>query len=192
MSTETLFQAWARRTPSWEKKYEDTLIKPYSDYGRGASQFNEDRGKIFGGGYEVFIIAFFYGLYCDARKPLSTDASKKKNFGFPISAWGNLENRNKRTSYAGLRDFMFAALVAKTDIDFIALDKGEIALKDAVDALMKTMEEYANAGFRHMEELVDENPNYFYKEGAFLKLFLPFIGIGEDENEEGEEPEELV
>lgn len=186
MATETLMQLWAKRNPNWEKKYEEILIKPYCDYGRGATQFNEDRGKVFGGGYEVFIIAFFYGLYLGKRRPLTADSSKKKNFGFPIMSWGNLENRNKRTSYAGLRDYIFAALIAKTDVDYIALDKGEISSKEVVDALMKTMEEYANYGFKIMSELVEENPNYFYKEGAFLKLFLDFIQKDEVGDEEPE------
>ena len=186
---ETLFQLWGKRNPNWEKKYEEILIKPYCDYGRGATQFNEDRGKIFGGGYEMFIVAFFLGLYTGKRKPLTTDPSKKKGFGFPIQSWGNLENRNKRTSYASLRDYIFAALIAKTQIDFIALDKGEISPKDVVDSLMKTMEEYANTGFRIMSELVEENPNYFFKEGAFLKQFLQFVTPAEPAGDA--EPESL-
>jgi len=186
---ETLYQLWGKRNPSWEKKYEDTVVKPYSDFGRGATQFNEDRGKVFGGGYEVFIIAFFLGLYLGKRKPLTADSSKRKVFGFPIQSWGNLENRNKRTSYAPIREYIFAALVAKSDIDLIALDKGIISPKDAVDTLIITMEEYANAGFRRMLELIEENPNTFFKEGAFLKLFLPFIDS--NQNEEEEEPESL-
>ncbi len=190
MEKETLFQLWMKRNPYWEKRYQDILINPYSDYGRGATQFGEDRGKIFGGGYEIFIIAFFYGLYLDRRKPLTSDTSKKKVFGFPIQQWGNLESRNKRIAYGeDLRKYIFAALVARTEFDFIALDKGELSPKDAVDALMTTMEEYANAGFRQMAEIVEDNPNGLYKEGAFLELFLPFI-TGDGSNQE-EGPESL-
>ena len=57
-----------------------------------------------------------------------------------------------------------------------------------IDALMKTMEEYANGGFRQMAEMVDDNPNVLFKEGAFLDLFLPFIT---GEKQEGEELESL-
>ena len=180
MEKDSLFQLWMKRNPYWEKRYQDTLINPYSDYGRGATQYGEDRGKVFGGGYEVFIIAFFLGLYSNQRRPLTTDTSKKKVFGFPIQSWGNLESRNKRNAYGEeLRKYIFAALVARTDVDFIALDKGEIAPKDVVDALMNTMEEYANAGFRQMSERIEENPNCLFKEGAFLDLFIPFIAIND-------------
>ena len=190
MEKETLFQLWMKRNPYWEKRYQDTLINPYTDYGRGATQYAEDRGKVFGGGYEVFIIAFFLGLYSNQRKPLTTDTSKKKVFGFPIQSWGNLESRNKRTAYGEeLRKYIFAALVARTDFDFIAVDKGELSPKEAVDALMTTMEEYANAGFRLLAEKVEDNPNCFYKEGAFLDMFLPFIVS--EETSDDEEPEPL-
>ena len=174
MEKETLYQLWMKRNPFWEKRYQDILINPYSDYGRGATQFNEDRGKVFGGGYEIFIIAFFLGLYLDQRKPITTDTTKKKTFGFPIQQWGNLESRNKRIAYGeDLRKYIFAALIARTDVDFIALDKGELSPKETVDALMKTMEEYANAGFRQMAEMVEDNPNVLFKEGAFWPCFSP-------------------
>ena len=39
---------------------------------------------------------------------------------------------------------MFAALIARTNIDFIALDKGEITQRKVVDDLIKKMEEYAS------------------------------------------------
>ena len=87
-----------------------------------------------------------------------------------------------------MRKYIFAALVSRTNVDFIALDKGELSSKEVVDALMKTMEEYANGGFRQMAEMVDDNPNVLYKEGAFLDLFLPFIT---GENQEEEELESL-
>lgn len=69
---------------------------------------------------------------------------------------------------------MFAALVAKTDIDLIALDKGEITARKVVDQLIDKMEQYANFGFSYIYEKMEEDPNYFFKETAFLKLFLSF------------------
>ena len=61
-------------------------------------------------------------------------------------------------------------VVARTDIDFIALDKGEITQRKVVDDLITKMEEYANFGFDFMQEKLDENPNYFFKETAFLRV----------------------
>lgn len=102
-------------------------------YGRGTTSYQAARAKIFGAGYELFIITFFIGLYFDQTKPLIEDKAKIKSFGQPIQYWGNQENRLGRKSYGEIRQFMFAALVAKTDIDLIALDKDEITARKVVD-----------------------------------------------------------
>lgn len=170
-----LFEYWADRNPYWEIKYEDNILKTFSDYGRGSSVFQEARGKIFGAGYEVLIIAFFLGLYNDKRKPLVGDSSKRKVLGQPIKYWGNLDSKPGRQAYPNIRKYMFAALIARTDIDFIALDKGEMPIKKAVDALMQTMEEYINWGLDYISEKMEDNPNYFFKETAFLRQFIDLL-----------------
>ena len=170
-----LFEYWADRNPYWEIKYEDNILKTFSDYGRGSSVFQEARGKIFGAGYEVLIIAFFLGLYNDKKKPLIGDSSKRKVLGQPIKHWGNLDSKPGRQAYPNIRKYMFAALIARTDIDFIALDKGEMPIKKAVDALMQTMEEYINWGLDYISEKMEDNPNYFFKETAFLRQFIDLL-----------------
>ena len=49
------------------------------------------------------------------------------------------------------------ALVAKTDVDWIALDKGEIKPSTVISQLITTMEEYANYGFSVMEDKLKED-----------------------------------
>ena len=148
----------------------------------------EDRGKVFGGGYEIFIVAFFMGLYFNQRRPLIEDTQKRKTFGQPIQYWGNLDSVKGRKAYPKLREFIFTALIARTDIDFIALEKDEMTSRKAVDMLMQTMEEYANWGFHFMEDKLIDDPNYFYRETAFLEVFLAFDasageGCSDDEPE---------
>ena len=172
---ESLYELWVKRDPDWEVRYQDSVISVFADYGKGVNQFQEARGKIYGAGYEVFILAFFIGLYRNQTKPLVEDKAKRKHFGWAISNWGTGESRLGRTQYPRLREYMFAALIARTDIDFIALDKGEITQRKVVDDLIRKMEEYANFGFDYIQEKLEENPNYFFKEGAFLRTFLEFI-----------------
>lgn len=74
-------------------------------------------------------------------------------------------------------------------IDLIALDKGEISVKKVVDQLMDKMEQYANFGFSYMQEKMEVDPNYFFKETAFLHTFLPFLN--QDGNIDEEPLEEL-
>ncbi|MCB9017727.1 MAG: glycoside hydrolase family 15 [Prevotellaceae bacterium] len=190
MATESLYEIWAKRNPEWEIRYENNIIKTFCDYNRGATSMREDRAKILGAGYEIFIVAFFIGLYYNQKKPLTTENRKRKSFGWAIQNWGNIESRGGRKPYPKLREYIFAALVARTDVDFIALDKGEITARKAVDMLMQTMEEYANFGFHFMEDKLIDNPGYFYASNAFLEVFLSF-DASVSKSEDDEEPEAL-
>lgn len=189
---ESLYELWGKRNPEWEKKYQDSVINVFTDYGKGVNQYQDVRGKIYGAGYEIFIIAFFIGLYYDQGKPLVEDKAKRKGFGQAIMYWGNIEGRLGRNSYGRIREYMFAALIARTDIDFIALDKGEITPRKAVDMLIDKMEQYANFGFDYIQEKLEENPNHFFKESAFLRVFLEFLNKNEEEEEATDDvPESL-
>ena len=113
---ESLFDLWGKRDPEWEKKYQDTVRIPFTDYGKGVNQYQDVRGKIFGPGYEMFILAFFIGLYYDQTKPLVEDKAKRKHFGWPICEWGSREARLGRTKYSDLQRYMYAALIAALTI----------------------------------------------------------------------------
>lgn len=192
MEKEKLFDLWANRNPNWEIKYEETILKTFCDYGKGSTILQEARGKIFGAGYEIIIIAFFIGLYHNRRKELTPDTTKKKSLGQPIKYWGNLDSKPGRTAYPEIRKYMFAALVARTDIDFIALDKGDITPRKVVDKLMTTMEEYINWGLDYMAEKMEDNPNYYFKETSFLREFMEFIAPDTSKDESSDdEPESL-
>lgn len=175
MAAEKLFDVWARRNPNFEKRYEESIIKLYTDYGKGSSSYQESRGKIFGAGYEIYIVAFFIGLYFKRRKKLNPDSSKIKVFGQPIMYWGNKEARGFRKQYSEIQKYIFAALVARSKVDFIALDKGELKVGAAADILIDTMEEYTNFGFDYIEDKMMDNKDYFFQNSAFLDVFLSFL-----------------
>ncbi|MFR9543098.1 MAG: glycoside hydrolase family 15 [Rikenellaceae bacterium] len=176
MAAEKLFELWAKRNPNFEKRYEDNVIKQFVDYGKGSSSFQESRGKIYGAGYEIYIIAFFIGLYHDRRKPLNEDNSKVKGLGHAIQYWGKRENRGLRRDYSTIQKYIFTALVARSEVDYIALDQDKITTRKAVDILITTMEEYANFGFDYIEDKMLDNPDHFFKNSAFLDVFLSLIG----------------
>lgn len=188
---ESLYDLWGKRNPQWEVKYQDSIINVFTDYGKGVNKYGDARGKIFGAGYEIFILAFFIGVYHNRTKPLTEDQSKRKVFGQPIMYWGNIETRAGRSSYSRIRDYMFAALIARTDIDFIALDKGEITSRKAVDMLIDKMEQYANYGFDYIQEQLENNPNHFFNEKAFLRVFMECLIEKNNEVIEENAPESL-
>ncbi len=168
---EKLYDIWSRRNPKFEITY-DGLIKDYTDYGVGSSADREAKGKILGGGYEIYIYAFFIGLYSKRKREL---VGEKKVFGQPICFWGNLENRKGRKAYPRIRDYMFAILLAKVEFDIIALEKGRIDPADIATAMIRLMEEYANYGFYLMKQKIDENPNYFYKDIGFVQFMMDIL-----------------
>ena len=191
MAAEKLFDIWARRNPNFEKRYEDSIIKLYTDYSKGSSSYQESRGKIFGAGYEIYIIAFFIGLYFDRKKPLNADSSKVKVFGQPIQYWGQKETRNFRKQYSEIQKYIFTALVARSDVDFIALDKDKITARKAVDILITTMEEYANFGFDYIEDKMLDNQDHFFKNSAFLDVFLSLLNKGTEDTSVDDDVESL-
>lgn len=188
---ESLYELWGKRNPEWEKRYQTTIMDVFTDYGKGVNQYQDVRGKIFGAGYEIYIIAFFIGLYYDQTKPLVEEKAKRKVLGQAIMYWGNVENRMGRNSYGKIREYMFAALIARTNVDLIALDKGEISARSVVDELITKMEQYANFGFDYIEEQLENDPNYFFKESAFLRVFTSFLTDSESLDASGEEPDSL-
>lgn len=88
--------------------------------------------------------------------------------GQPIQYWGNLDSKRARKAYPQLRSYIFIALVARTEIDWIALDKGDIKVPTVISKLLETMEEYANYGFSVMEDKLNREPNYFFSNRSFL------------------------
>ena len=186
-----IFDVWARKTPSYEKHYEQEVIKVISDFGKGTNEASDAKGKILGAGYEPLIMAFFIGLYANKRTPLSEDINDLKGLGQPLQFWGNLDSKKFRKAYSGLRSYIFIALVAKTDIDWIALDKGDIKVNSVVTSLVETMEEYANYGFSVMEEKLKEDAGYFFSHRAFLDIFLQLTDKHKSDVGQDEELEEL-
>ena len=180
MAKDSLYDMWARRNPRFETRFEDTVLRQFTEYGGGSVESMTSKGKIFGAGYELYIYAFFIGLYENRRQELIGDT---KVLGQPIQFWGNLDSKKFRKAYPKVREYIFTALIAKSDdLDLIALEKGEITDRKAVDYLIDTMEQYANYGFYKVNEKLKDNPNYFYKSTGFLDMVLDLVQVVDIEN----------
>jgi hypothetical protein len=81
--------------------------------------------------------------------------------------------------------------VAKTDVDWIALDKGDIKVNTVVTNLIETMQEYANYGFSVMEEKLKEDPGYFFSHRSFLDIFLQLTNKHLVDDDKEDEPESI-
>ena len=169
--SENIFEIWARKTPGYDAPYQE-LFDVYCNYGKGADSSVVYRGKTFGGAYELYLIAFFLGLYAD--KTAEPYHQEKKVFGYAVGEWGHPKSRSSvqsRKDYSKIVKYIFAALLAKTDVDYEALEKGEIKPEEVADSLMKKMEKYAAFGLRIISEESKQNPKNFMGGTAFFDLF---------------------
>ena len=165
---ESLFDVWLTREDSYyEEQFKGPIVEELCQYHGGSTENRKAKGKFFNAGYEVFIYAFFLGLYYGERRPLTGNVLK---FRMTMSSWGRKKNELGRTSYTILQKYIFIALVAKTKIDFIALDKGDIDVNDACKDLMTTLNEYANTGFYLIQSEMKRNPDAFYNNDELLNL----------------------
>lgn len=176
---EKIYDIWSRRNAYFETKLEDEVIRVISDYSIGASGMMEAKGKVIGAGYEAYIFAFFIGLYSNTRKELK---GATKTFGQPINKWGNVDSKKDRKEYPKIREYIFMALVARSDINWIEVDKGTIKASKAVDILMETMEEYANYGFYVLKDKLENDPYTFSNNTSFLDIFLKLTESEQDES----------
>ena len=165
---ESLYDTWLSREDSYyEEKFKESIIENLCQFHGGTADGRKAKGKFFNAGYEVFIYAFFLGLYYGERKPLTGNVLK---FRMRMSSWGRKKYEEGRKSYIILQKYIFVALVAKTNIDFIRLDKGELNVNDVCKDLMKTLSEYANTGFYLIQAEMRKNPNTFFENTGLLNL----------------------
>jgi hypothetical protein len=166
-----LFEKWKTKEPKYDIVFRESLFDKLTKKGGGSEQSKEDRGKQFANNYELYMYAFFLGLYNNEFSPIPTE-SKKVDFSHAIQFWGSKTNVIARKDFTKVQENIFIALLAKTDIDLVALEKGELDEDNAVKALIKTMESYTNGGLILIKEKLEENPNYFLQPTSFLNMIL--------------------
>jgi len=166
---ENLFDKWKTKIPKYSSKYKNLFDSLSQKFGaEGEKKIN--LGKHFSTNYELYMYAFFLGIYKKEYSPIPSD-EKKIDFSHHIQFWGN-KSRIDRKDFSNLQEYIFSALVARTDIDFIALEKGEISENDVVKELINTMEAFTNGGLTIIDEKIEENSNYFLQPTSFLNMIL--------------------
>lgn len=168
---ENLFDKWKTKIPKYSEEFRAPLFDSLSKKFGGSERMKVDLGKHFSNNYELYMYAFFLGLYNDEYLPISEKA-KKVDFSHEIMHWGSKGGRILRNDFTVLQEFIFAALIAKSDIDFIKLEKGEINEESIVKELIQTMESYTNGGLTLIKEKLEENSNLFLQPTAFLTMIL--------------------
>lgn len=165
-----LFDKWKTKIPKYSESHKDLFISLSQKFGaEGEKKIN--LGKHFSTNYELYTYAFFLGLYNDEFAPIPNE-EKKTDFSHHIQHWGSKTTISTRKDFTNLQENMFMALVTKSEIDIISLEKGEIDEDIIIKKLIHTMESYTNGGLILIKEKLEENPNYFLQPTSFLNMIL--------------------
>jgi hypothetical protein len=168
---ENLFDKWKTKIPKYAEEFREPLFDSLTKKFGGSEKSKVDLGKHFSNNYELYMYAFFLGLYNNELAPIP-EKTKKVDFSHAIQFWGSKGNRLDRKDFTNLQEFIFTSLIAKTDVDLIGIEKGDITEEEIVKQLIQTMESYTNGGLTLIKEKIEENSNYFLQPTSFLNMIL--------------------
>lgn len=168
---DNLFDRWKTKIPKYSEEFREPLFDSLSKKFGGSEKSRVDLGKHFSNNYELYMYAFFLGLYNDEFIPIP-ETSKKVDFSHAIQHWGSKGNRLDRKDFTILQEFIFAALIAKSNVNLVTLEKGEVTVEEVVKDLIHIMESYTNGGLTLIREKLEENSNLFLQPTSFLNMIL--------------------
>ena len=162
---DNLIKEFSQLIPNYDEKHADLFENLSAKIGTETKKNN--LGKHFTNNYELYIYAFFLGLYSEFHEPIP-EGSKKKNFSYLIEGWGKTRDA-RRNDFSELQNYIFMAVVAKTDLNFIDLEKGNIDVREIRRQLQATLESYTNGGLIYISEKIEDNTNSFLDPSSFLR-----------------------
>lgn len=169
---EDLIDRWASQPPKYDKIFE-SLFEKLARKGSGTEERKEDAGKIFSNNYELYIYAFFIGLYSNKRTPIE---GEKIDFSHEIRHWGKKGRQFDRKDYTILQRYIFMAIVANSEIDFIELENAEESeIRKSVLQLRSEFAEYTNTGLLILQEQYDKDRLVFNEKSWFLQKILDIV-----------------
>ncbi|MBM3454032.1 MAG: hypothetical protein FJX80_02670 [Bacteroidetes bacterium] len=166
---ESLFSKWKTKIPSYSEVHKELFNSLSSKYGSEGEK-KLSLGKHFSTNYELYLYAFYLGLYNDEFVPI-TKQEKKTNFSYEIMNWGS-KSTSLRKDFTTIQEHVFIATFAKCNVDVLELDKGNVKEDDIVRELIYTLESYTNGGLILIREELETNPNYFFQPSSFLQKLL--------------------
>lgn len=165
-----LMKKWATKIPKYDEKFSGLLFDNLTKKGGGSDKESRLLGKHFNTNYELYIYAFFLGLYSNQYEIIPEDA-KRKDFSHAIQFWGSKTGRKERNEFTILQQYIFTSCIAKTEIDLLDLEKGILPVDDVVKKLIETLESYTNGGLKLIQEAM-EKPNFGLSDRSFLDLMF--------------------
>jgi hypothetical protein len=107
-----IFEQFKKKWPRYNEAYDPSIVHRFAVVGAGKESEKEKKGKYFSNVYELYLYLAFWGLSKNRKEPFKTGV-KRKSF----------QNINEWTQHKELVDFLIMALLAKSSVDFNALEK---------------------------------------------------------------------
>jgi len=140
----SILTEFKKRVPNFPEQYKSSLFDNISKTGGGSAETKSIFGKHFENNYELYCYSFWLGIKANKRIKFSP-GDKKVNFSHAIEFWGRKSN-SKRNDFDWIQNALFIYCYNRTKLDLIGLDKGELKVKNQVDLLIETLEEYTYGG----------------------------------------------
>lgn len=155
-----------------EPRYRDIYQPLFDQFARkfgGSEESKKDEAKSFSTYYELYIYAFFLGLY--KGEPIEIEDGEETSKFIRFEDWGKVGSRIARSDYQEIKQFIIAALIAQSDIDLIELEKAdEENAKEMISKLKDLLQSYANSGFAQIMEILEDDKSYLRDNINFLNL----------------------
>ncbi len=149
-----ILESFKDKNPRYTEQHRG-LIDYYATIQSSSDEVKTRTGKFFSTVYEFYLYAAFLGMRTNNRVPLP-DNGKTLTF-MPIKEW-----KPQKWTASDLVNFLFMALLEKTDTDLYELEKiSEDEVKQKITDLQTLLEEYANGGFDRIQAKIDEDKYYF-------------------------------
>lgn len=179
---EGLLKQFSKRKPRYKKSF-DFLFETFARKFGGSEEAKMEDAKSFSTVYEFYTYAFFLGLYADQKFPIEKDEETETFIEF--ESFARTGSRTGRKDIRELRDIMFAALIAKSDIDLLELENyEEIEVRRFITSLVNDFEGYANYGLLLVKEKYEEDKGFFLDRFAFFNIlsekFVDKVSILDD------------
>lgn len=145
------------------------MFAQYAQKGSVSENTKNARGVIFSSYYELYIYAFFIGLY---HYQTETDQSEEKmtDFGHPIEFWGKKGGKVARTDYSEIGHYIFAGSVIHSNVNFIELDKGLLSIDDAATSILRATEKITHKGLHLLRLKLIDKESFGAQPTDFVKL----------------------
>jgi hypothetical protein len=166
----TLLNKWAAKVPRYSANNAD-LFEKFVLRGNVAEHDVRARGLVFSSYYELYIYAFFLGLYYGPSHH-EESGDKMTDFGHPIEHWGKKGSKLLRTDYSEIKHYLFAGSVMHAKVDFIELDKGGLSIDDAATAILRATEAITNSGLLYLRSKLVDKESFGAKPLDFVRLIM--------------------